>query len=67
MMHWRQQRDILVSTLIIIEDKKLSELDVLVLNAGISQRDLFEQTNFSTAELIMNINFMSYVALTKVL
>eukprot|EP00826_Nyctotherus_ovalis_P023316 TRINITY_DN1791_c0_g1_i2.p1 TRINITY_DN1791_c0_g1~~TRINITY_DN1791_c0_g1_i2.p1 ORF type:complete len:338 (+),score=81.11 TRINITY_DN1791_c0_g1_i2:28-1014(+) len=40
-------------------------LDVLVLNAGISQRDVFERTSIDTAEKIMNINFMSYVSISK--
>ena len=41
-------------------------MDVAVLNAGISQRDTFDRTSYSTAEKIMNINFMSYVAIIKV-
>jgi len=41
-------------------------LDVLVLNAGISQRDIFERTSIDTVEKIMNINFMSYVTTVKV-
>lgn len=45
----------------------MSGLDVLVLNAGISQRSLFNDLQFSTARQIMDINFTSYVALTKVL
>jgi short-subunit dehydrogenase len=41
-------------------------LDILVLNAGISQRDIFERMSIDTAEKIMNINFMSYVTIAKV-
>lgn len=41
-------------------------LDVLVLNAGISQRDIFDRTTIDTAEKIMNINFMSYICIAKV-
>lgn len=46
--------------------EKNSVLDVLVLNAGISQRDIFDRTTIDTAEKIMNINFMSYVCIAKV-
>ena len=41
-------------------------LDILVLNAGISQRDIFERTNYETAKRIMDINFMSNVAIIRV-
>lgn len=38
----------------------------MILNAGISQRDVFEKLELATARRIMDINFTSYVALTKV-
>ena len=47
--------------------EKTKALDVIVLNAGISQREIFERTNFDTAQKIMNINFMSNVAIIHVI
>jgi dehydrogenase/reductase SDR family protein 7 len=41
-------------------------LDVLVLNAGVSQRAAALDTDFSVTESIMKLNFFSYVALTKI-
>ncbi len=41
-------------------------LDVLVLNAGIAQRNTALETDLSVTETIMNLNFFSYVALNKV-
>ena len=38
-----------------------------MLNAGISQRDIFEKTTYATAQKIMNINFMSCVAIVHVI
>ena len=46
--------------------EKEKTLDVLVLNAGISQRDIFERTKYATAQKIMNINFMSCVSILHV-
>jgi len=37
-----------------------------MLNAGISQRDIFENLKFESIQRIMNINFMSNVAITQV-
>lgn len=41
-------------------------IDVLVLNAGISQRNLADDTPFSVTEDIMKLNFFSLVALNKI-
>lgn len=41
-------------------------LDVLVLNAGVSQRNLAIDTDFSVTESIMKLNFFSFVALNKI-
>ena len=41
-------------------------VDVLVLNAGISQRNLAVDTPYSVTEEIMKLNFFSLVALNKV-
>jgi dehydrogenase/reductase SDR family protein 7B len=41
-------------------------LDAFVSNAGISQRSLAESTSLPTAERIMNVNFMSSIALVQV-
>ncbi len=45
---------------------KTARLDVAVLNAGISQREVFEHTSFEAAQKLMNINFMSNVAIVRV-
>jgi len=44
---------------------KIQILDVLVLNGGISSRDSFEKMSMGALSTIMNINFVSNVALTK--
>jgi len=41
-------------------------IDVLVLNAGVSQRNLAIDTDFAVTESIMKLNFLSYVALNKI-
>lgn len=41
-------------------------IDVLVLNAGVSQRNLAAETDFSVTEEIMKLNFFSLVALNKI-
>lgn len=45
--------------------KKFGKLDVLVNNAGVSQRSYFKDTDFSVCQKIMNTNFWGVVALTK--
>lgn len=45
---------------------KYGHVDSLVLNAGRSQRSLAVDTPFSATEEIMNLNFFSYVSLTKI-
>ena len=42
------------------------QLDVLVMNAGISQREEFDKTKLSVYFDLININFTSCVAMTKV-
>jgi len=44
----------------------LGNVDYLVLNAGISQRTTALDTPLSVTQEVINLNFMSYVALTKV-
>ena len=46
---------------------KEKKLDVLVLNAGVSQRDSFEQMNLETAQKIMKINFISCLPIIHVI
>ena len=41
------------------------KIDMVVLNAGISQRNLVADTPFMVTENIMKTNFLSYVSLTK--
>lgn len=45
--------------------KKYGRVDVLVNNAGISQRGLVYETDYSVDERIMRLNFLSAVYLTK--
>ena len=45
--------------------KKYGAVDVLVNNAGMSQRGLVYETDFSVDERIMQLNFLSAVYLTK--
>nr|WP_108978442.1 SDR family oxidoreductase [Leptospira ryugenii] len=45
--------------------KKWSQIDVLINNAGVSQRDLAENTSIEVTEKIMDINFFGVVALSK--
>lgn len=41
------------------------KIDIVVLNAGISQRNLAVDTPLSVTEDVMKTNFLSYVSLTK--
>lgn len=41
------------------------QVDILINNGGCSQRDLFEELDFSTMQSMMNINCMSHIAVTK--
>ena len=45
--------------------QKLGNIDVLINNAGISQRSYVKDTDFSVIKRIMDINFLGTVALTK--
>jgi NAD(P)-dependent dehydrogenase (short-subunit alcohol dehydrogenase family) len=45
---------------------KFGKIDILVLNAGISQRNLAMDTPFEVTEQIMKVNFFSLVHLTKI-
>ncbi len=45
--------------------EKFGGVDILINNGGISQRGLFHETNQEVDRKIMEINFFSYVALTK--
>lgn len=47
--------------------KLLPQLDTVIWNAGISQRDLASQTHWSVDQRLMNVNYLSYVILTKAL
>lgn len=40
-------------------------VDILINNGGCSQRDLFDDLDFSTMQSMMNINCMSHIAVTK--
>jgi len=44
---------------------KLSDLDILINNGGVSLRKPFIDTDFDSAETLMNTNFMSHIALVK--
>mgnify|MGYP001793906456 FL=1 len=46
---------------------KFGTVDVLVNNAGISQRSLIAETDFSVYKTMMDINYLGTVALTKAL
>lgn len=46
---------------------KFGKVDVLVNNAGISQRSLIAETDFSVYKTMMDINYLGTVALTKAL
>ncbi|MEL6484153.1 MAG: SDR family oxidoreductase [Bacteroidota bacterium] len=46
---------------------KFGKVDVLVNNAGISQRSLIVETDFSVYKTMMDINYLGTVALTKAL
>lgn len=46
--------------------EKFGRIDSLVLNAGVSQRSIAIETPLSVTQDLMNLNFMSFVALTKV-
>jgi short-subunit dehydrogenase len=44
---------------------RFNHLDVLILNAGVSQRSLAKDTLFEVDKKILNLNFLGTVALTK--
>ncbi|EQA46890.1 KR domain protein [Leptospira broomii serovar Hurstbridge str. 5399] len=44
--------------------RKFGQIDVLINNGGISQRSLAHETDFSTYETLMNVNFYGNIALT---
>jgi hypothetical protein len=44
---------------------KFGRIDSLVLNAGQSQRNVAVETSLEVTHQLMNLNFMSYVSLTK--
>lgn len=46
---------------------KFQKLDVIILNAGISQRSLAKDTILEVDKKLMNVNFIGTVALTKVI
>ena len=41
------------------------KIDILVNNGGISQRDCFEDLDFTVCERMMNVNCTSHIAVTK--
>jgi dehydrogenase/reductase SDR family protein 7B len=45
--------------------KVYGHIDMLVLNAGVDQANPAIDTTYETTEYLMNLNFLSYVALTK--
>jgi short-subunit dehydrogenase len=45
--------------------KEFGKVDILVLNAGISQRNFAAETPFAVTENIMKTNFLSYASLTR--
>jgi len=46
--------------------QKFGRVDSLVLNAGMSQRNTAVNTELTVTEDLMNLNFMSFVSLTKI-
>ncbi len=46
---------------------QVGHIDILINNAGISQRSLAEETSLSVDQRIMDVNFMGSVAMTKAL
>jgi dehydrogenase/reductase SDR family protein 7 len=45
--------------------KEFGKVDILVLNAGISQRNFAAETPFEVTQQIINTNFLSYASLTR--
>jgi dehydrogenase/reductase SDR family protein 7B len=45
--------------------QKFGHIDSLILNAGQSQRNVAVETSLEVTQQLMNLNFMSYVSLTK--
>ncbi len=45
--------------------KAYGRIDILVLNAGITQGDSAEQTSFKVTEEVMRVNFMSLVSINR--
>ena len=43
------------------------KIDIAILNAGLSQRDLFSNMEVDVIERLMRVNFFSVVAMTKAL
>ena len=46
--------------------KKYGKLDILILNPGRTQRALALNTTLESTQLLMNLNFMSFVSLAKI-
>ena len=47
--------------------KDIGKVDILVNNGGLSMREEFLNTEYSTCEYMMNTNCLSHIALTKAL
>ena len=47
------------------KELKLADLDILVNNGGVSLRSPFVKADMSSAETLINTNFLSHVALIK--
>jgi len=56
--------------MVLITEKAISlygKIDVLINNAGISQRSLIKDTNFEVYKKLINVNYLGTIALTKAL
>ncbi len=50
-----------------IANKTFPKIDILINNAGVSQRSLSAETNLETDKIIMNVNYFGAITLTKLL
>ena len=48
-----------------VELNVVDRVDILVNNGGLSMREEFKNTEYSTCEYMMNVNCMSHIALVK--
>ncbi len=56
-----------IEEVVSIANKTFPQIDLLIHNAGVSQRSLASETNLETDKTIMNVNYFGTITLTKLL